>query len=717
MPMDDIAKLNLMESSSTLFEKAIPVRVSKPPGSEDRLMELTVRIVMGISKLHRSSKLLRMQLTNEMDPFFLYFLEVSEDDFQSLKVEQCILVDFATFPYKFIELLEHCIDAGSHDSPRFQAILHVRTGDSTFSIVEANQFKHLSHLSLCFRQGNDTTIKTYLAGRLAEFKTANTDLHEKLRRTLMSLEMALRDNSNLSSELSELKESNSQAINQLKAEYSLEMAHEKDKAIQDYTDAKEKFEKERAELEVHFRQQTEAQQNRLLELEKQVRCLLDSKHALEVKNAEVSTRLETSEKELEEKVQECERLRVEYHNSENEKQEVTKALNKHLVRLGALDQEVHDKSELISSLQKQLEIQTSQRASLELSFKDAQAASERAEERSKTSDAELVRCRQTIEKLQAELRTCKAKVKLKGQMASQQDNLLLERQTAMERAMQENNSLKQEIATIKDDNEGLKKKIEEMKSKLQESQELQQSNQQMIQWLNQQLTDAQLGRLSTSNVSSRLTLRPSSLSLLTGSDSISRTTSSHLGPSFSASASLNGALSCTAYKSMLRSNSPFGQTTFSKSVGTSANNVSSSVLSTKSTRPVGSSSTSLCTSSALKVYKPLTHLIPKADLLAGGSNSGVKLLSGHDKPESITKLEDSSGSAGKVDDDSWTLLPRPPLSFVEARSELLNLASKNQNNSTSKKIDGLGSGKDVSSIKVAAHADSLSSKPPAKVAS
>ena len=60
-----------------------------------------------------------MQLTSEADPFFLYFLEVSEDDFQNLKVEQCILVDFTTFPYKLIELLEQCIkDAGSHDTPR-----------------------------------------------------------------------------------------------------------------------------------------------------------------------------------------------------------------------------------------------------------------------------------------------------------------------------------------------------------------------------------------------------------------------------------------------------------------------------------------------------------------------------------------------------------------------------------------------------------------------
>lgn len=63
-------------------------------------------------------QVLRVQITNELDPFFLYSLEVNEDDFQSLKVDQCLLVDFATFPYKFIELLEQCIISSSDEKPR-----------------------------------------------------------------------------------------------------------------------------------------------------------------------------------------------------------------------------------------------------------------------------------------------------------------------------------------------------------------------------------------------------------------------------------------------------------------------------------------------------------------------------------------------------------------------------------------------------------------------
>lgn len=246
---------------------------------------------------------------------------------------------------------------------------------------------------------------------------------------------------------------------------------------------------------------------------------------------------------------------------------------------------------------------------------------------------------------------------------------------------------------------------------------IQVSNTGYCRWLNQQLTDAQLGRLGPASVSSRYTLRPN-LSFLSGSDTMSRGTTSHVGPSFSASASLNGALSCTTYKSMLRSSSPFGQSGYSKSAGTSASNGNISTLTSKSARPAGSSSSALCTSSgALKVYKPLTHLIPEAELSGGvvGAAVSMKSAAGVDKLDSTTKLEDSTASAGKLDDPSWTLLPRPPLSFVEARSELLNLTAKNQGTSSNK--NGLSSGEDATALETAVHADSFPSKATTKAAS
>lgn len=106
-------------------------------------------------------QVLRIHASSEDDPYFLHTLEVTEDDFQCLKADQGILVDFASFPGKIIGLLERCI--GSHSTadhtPRFQAVLSCRPADSTLKIVETNDFKQLPHITLAFKPGNDFTVK------------------------------------------------------------------------------------------------------------------------------------------------------------------------------------------------------------------------------------------------------------------------------------------------------------------------------------------------------------------------------------------------------------------------------------------------------------------------------------------------------------------------------------------------------------------------------
>lgn len=59
-----------------------------------------------------------MELTNEAEPYFMHILEVSEEDFQSLKAEQGLVVDFTSFPEKIASLLERCISARSDPSHR-----------------------------------------------------------------------------------------------------------------------------------------------------------------------------------------------------------------------------------------------------------------------------------------------------------------------------------------------------------------------------------------------------------------------------------------------------------------------------------------------------------------------------------------------------------------------------------------------------------------------
>ena len=69
------------------------------------------------------AQVLIIQIWAEEDLSALHTLEVTEDDFQGLKQEQGILVDFGGFPAKIITLLQRCLASYHEDPPRSAIML------------------------------------------------------------------------------------------------------------------------------------------------------------------------------------------------------------------------------------------------------------------------------------------------------------------------------------------------------------------------------------------------------------------------------------------------------------------------------------------------------------------------------------------------------------------------------------------------------------------
>ena len=132
-------------------------------------MPLTIKITLSAASSSSQQHTLTLELTDEANPQFLYTLECSEQDFHILKQEQQLLVDFQAFPQKFVELLDYCrTDNG------FLTVLNMGlSNEANFCVVETNQFKALTHLSLKFKQGNDESIKKHLGTRIKEMKSLN----------------------------------------------------------------------------------------------------------------------------------------------------------------------------------------------------------------------------------------------------------------------------------------------------------------------------------------------------------------------------------------------------------------------------------------------------------------------------------------------------------------------------------------------------------------
>jgi spindle assembly abnormal protein 6 len=193
-----------ISSATTVFWDRVPVLMQRAD-REDTVDELSIRLLSGNTKRSVNLKVLHMHIFKESDLLFLHTLEVTEDDFQTLKAEQGILVDFSNFSGKIIDLLKRCIASKGEETPRFRAVLTMSAGESLFKMVETNDFKQLAHIGLCFRPGSDMAIKSFLAFRLTEVQQERENLSRDLSSTKEALQHAQQEASQLDCKLKKVE--------------------------------------------------------------------------------------------------------------------------------------------------------------------------------------------------------------------------------------------------------------------------------------------------------------------------------------------------------------------------------------------------------------------------------------------------------------------------------------------------------------------------------
>ncbi|XP_063672500.1 spindle assembly abnormal protein 6 homolog isoform X5 [Pan troglodytes] len=135
--------------SQVLFHQLVPLQVKCKDCEERRVsIRMSIELQSVSNPVHRKDLVIR--LTDDTDPFFLYNLVISEEDFQRFLLQ---LVSPAA-------ILDN--------SPAF------------LNVVETNPFKHLTHLSLKLLPGNDVEIKKFLAGCLKCSKEEKLSLMQSL---------------------------------------------------------------------------------------------------------------------------------------------------------------------------------------------------------------------------------------------------------------------------------------------------------------------------------------------------------------------------------------------------------------------------------------------------------------------------------------------------------------------------------------------------------
>ena len=187
--------------------------------------------IMKISliKLFEKQSRLIIQVTNPNDPLFLYSLELSELEYQQLKNEQSLLVDFQNFPDFIVQMIDCC---KKDNNDKFTCVFNTGgQGENNFgsnslgilSVEEKTQYRKLSHIVLKLKAANDTTLKKYLSDLSKEYKDKYETLFQNYNDLNQKFDMFQKD-------YAILKENMLKMENQHKA-YTDNLINEKNKEI------------------------------------------------------------------------------------------------------------------------------------------------------------------------------------------------------------------------------------------------------------------------------------------------------------------------------------------------------------------------------------------------------------------------------------------------------------------------------------------------------
>lgn len=484
-----------------LFTKRVPI-LFKSPDREDRREHVHLKMELQTlsSPLHKKELVVR--LTDERDLFFLYTLRLGEEDFQSLKTQQGLLVDFAAFPQKFIDLLEMGIREEHKEMPKF--VLHfVSQGSYTserttgiLNVIETNPFKHLTHLSLKFIPGTDSDVKKYLADCLKQLKDTNALLQQRLEHTDTDLNQRLQQTqetlSSRSIELDNHKAEWSARLNEMSAKHKNEMATEKEKMLQMQSSFQQKQERDRKDLEQAHMKIVKQLESRLYELEGSNKDLTDRKYKAESSIRELKSKLSSLEEEHMRAKQELQSLRKQNTTLDSEYHEQEKLINQMRTKLAVLEQEVKDKENLIAKSSDLLGSEQDQKRKYEEELDGRVKEKQRLENKVKAMSEELMKGNEIIKKLQGEIKNYHAKIKLRNQIATEQEKLLGDKDHELEKLRQDLATTKNSLKSTEEENKKLNENLETTIKKLEESKQLLKTNENVIQWLNKQINETQM---------------------------------------------------------------------------------------------------------------------------------------------------------------------------------------------------------------------------------
>jgi spindle assembly abnormal protein 6 len=359
--------------------------------------------------------------------------------------------------------------------------------------VETNQFKHLTHLALRFLPASDTTLKRYLAARLQQFRALSEATAARLGAAEEDLGRTRGRGHEAEEALAQLREEYARSESTLRAETVSGVSDEKERAMATIQDMASEHKAEVAALQEGAGRAARDHGAAVGELKEQVESLTERFLTVQASEGSLRRELGQSTARLERCDAEIAELREANSGLDRVKFEQEKNIGQHRVEHAGLRQQVDDKNEILSQMEARVQEANSEKGSLQETITMMRGANARLQSKFETTVKEIEKGNSIIQRLQAEHKQTRQKLKLKTTVVQRQEKIITERNASSAELSRRTEQMSMELQGSSQTQHMLAAQLEESKRKLVESARLVESNQQVIAWLNKEINDLQMG--------------------------------------------------------------------------------------------------------------------------------------------------------------------------------------------------------------------------------
>ena len=450
---------------------------------------------ISIIKLLEKQPHLIIQVTNPNDPLFLYSLDLSEIEYQQLKTEQSLLVDFQNFPDFITKMFYFCkndkddiyscvLTLGGIGENNFSS-----GGNGILTVEEKTQYRKLNHLILKLQAANDLSLKKYLSDVSKEYKEKFENLSLKYSDLNQNYEMIQKENLNLKENLQKIEYEHKTSLDNL--------LNQKNKEINLIKENNFKENKKQLELMESDKNKTISDlENRISQLQ----GILDDATKNKTQLEEHKLKLEINQKDLEGKFAisntELNVYKTEITNLRQENADLNKkclSYEKNLTEFNfkneSILKQLEEKNKSLENMKQLIDSLNKQRDSNEDTIKSLKASNNKLENKLQLSIKEINKGNDIIQRLQNDIKNQKSKLKSTKNELNTQEQLINQKQILLDEQNKTIKDLKRDNETKEQEIIGLKNQINNYNNKLNENEKLIEENKQMILYLNKNLNE------------------------------------------------------------------------------------------------------------------------------------------------------------------------------------------------------------------------------------